>query len=409
MSKRTIQRQNDERNRKRRTRHLFVTKVAAAVMLLLTLVYLLGPFKAAQTSNQRATSETIRLLTADALAHLNHLQLEALDIATRNFICGKGIVDDNMGEATLYQRIDAMAQRTRAETQRNHHRFQSNPQEYQNSAAYYKMLMLVTVLQQDYGMLYNPQRVTKAGVIEPNSTFFADPRDVFIHGLLQEKRKGTCASLPVLAIAVGRRLGYPLALVSTQNHLFVRWNDTNEKFNIEVTSMGMNTYPDDHYRNWPYPIDQQTEQDNCYLQVMSAAEETAVFFSLRGFCMMAQNRHEDALKAHENAVKLAPKALHYQKILATAKAEVLAKTNPKHAQRAKLPPHPMFQDSKMAPEVNWILWEQHERARIQHQAQERELRQRQSWLPQNNVFPHQQTTPLHQSPIRQSNQHILQP
>lgn len=65
MSKRTIQRQNDERNRKRRTRHLFVTKVASAVILLLTLVYLLGPFKAAQTSNQRSTSETIRLLTAD--------------------------------------------------------------------------------------------------------------------------------------------------------------------------------------------------------------------------------------------------------------------------------------------------------------------------------------------------------
>ena len=98
MSKRTIQRQNDERNRKQRTRHLFVTKVASTVILLLTLVYLLGPFKAAQTSNQRATSETIRLLTADALAHLNHLQLEALDIATRNFICGKGIVDATMAK-----------------------------------------------------------------------------------------------------------------------------------------------------------------------------------------------------------------------------------------------------------------------------------------------------------------------
>ena len=33
-------------------------------------------------------------------------------------------------------------------------------------------------------------------------------------------------------MAVGRRLGYPLKLVTTKGHLFVRWEGAGERFNI---------------------------------------------------------------------------------------------------------------------------------------------------------------------------------
>jgi hypothetical protein len=43
----------------------------------------------------------------------------------------------------------------------------------------------------------------------------------------------------VLYVAIGRRLGYPLKLVECKGHLFVRWEDAKERFNIEGTSRGL--------------------------------------------------------------------------------------------------------------------------------------------------------------------------
>ena len=45
-----------------------------------------------------------------------------------------------------------------SETQRNFHRFLANPREYNHSLGYYRMMMLATVLQQDFGTHYNPER-----------------------------------------------------------------------------------------------------------------------------------------------------------------------------------------------------------------------------------------------------------
>ena len=115
-----------------------------------------------------------------------------------------------------------MATPVRLETDRNMHRLRSNPAEYENSEPYFRMLMLVTVLQQDFGIRYNPDRVTPVGVFESNDKFFADSRDVFIHGLTGETKSGTFSSLPAFYIAAGRQLKYPLTLVSAKNHLFLR-------------------------------------------------------------------------------------------------------------------------------------------------------------------------------------------
>ena len=49
---------------------------------------------------------------------------------------------------------------------------------------------------------------------------FCQPEDVFIHGMIVEGGKGgTCASMPVLYVAVGRRIGLPLYLVGNARGL----------------------------------------------------------------------------------------------------------------------------------------------------------------------------------------------
>jgi hypothetical protein len=86
-------------------------------------------------------------------------------------------------------------------------RFQRTPGEFNGSEANFKMLCLVTVLQQDFGVGCGPNRAEPSdGSIEPSETFFADSRDIFLHGLLGANRTGTCASLPAMYVAVGRRL-----------------------------------------------------------------------------------------------------------------------------------------------------------------------------------------------------------
>ena len=122
--------------------------------------------------------------------------------------------------------------------------------------------MLITVLQQDLHVRYNPARIEPLDKPSPPDVFFADSRDGLLHGLLGPRRLGTCASMPVLYVAVGRRLGYPLKLVASKGHLFLRWEDSKERFNFEGTNdHGGSFFSDAHYQQWPFPISEQEMKD----------------------------------------------------------------------------------------------------------------------------------------------------
>jgi hypothetical protein len=83
----------------------------------------------------------------------------------------------------------------------------------------------------------------------------------------------------VFYVAVGRRLGYPLFLVTTRNHLFVRWEEGETKLNVEATARGFVTYDDAHYRQWPFPVTEAEIQANRYLKSLTPPEELACFWS----------------------------------------------------------------------------------------------------------------------------------
>jgi hypothetical protein len=169
------------------------------------------------------------------------------------------------------------------------------------------MLVMATVLQEDFRVHYNPERAQPSNVLpEPNEVFFANSRDVFLHGLTGDDRTGTCASMPVLYVAVGRRLGYPLKLVTTKAHLFLRWDDQRERFNMDGTSSGLSVDDDDRYRRWPFPVTAEEEQRDGYLRSLTPAEEVAVFLSTRALTLRAAGRMKEALFAQTHAVRLVP-------------------------------------------------------------------------------------------------------
>jgi len=147
----------------------------------------------------------------------------------------------------------------------------------------------------------------RAGPVEVASsdlTFFGNSRDLFIHGMTSGEQQGTCASMPVLYVAIGRRLGYPLKLVECKDHLFVRWEDAKERFNIEGTGSGLNCYPDQEYMEWPRPISKEELAAGMYMKSLSPKRELAVFLELRSLCLEQNKREKQHLTVNTYAHNL---------------------------------------------------------------------------------------------------------
>jgi hypothetical protein len=200
--------------------------------------------------------------------------LAKLDIADVNLFCATGLPHaERIDFLRIHKWLDEASAAVAHETRRHWYRFQETPQAYKNSPGYFCCLFLLQVLQEDFGVRYNPARVRDPTFQDPHchDPDFRDSRDLFIHGII-DGDGGTCASLPVLYTAVGRRLGYPLKLVETRGHLFFRWDDpfgrfhgVSEYFNFEGVGGGFSTQPDDYYRNWPERWSKPEEAEGCYL------------------------------------------------------------------------------------------------------------------------------------------------
>jgi len=242
------------------------------------------------------------------------------DMAAANLLAAAGLpgaADLDIDRSLTW--IDDAARRCHVETLRHSYQFRDRPEEFGNSPAYFCMLVMVTVLRQQFGVCYNPARIRDPKFQDPYciDPDFSDSRDLFIHGMLGG-RGGTCASMPVLYAGVGRRLGYPLKLVFAKEHLFVRWDDAAGKmwspgarFNIEATSDGLHCPPDEHYRRWPIPIDEKELAKGIYLQSLEPNEEVAFFRSTRAICLWENARYADALRECQFAILLAPASPAY--------------------------------------------------------------------------------------------------
>ena len=213
------------------------------------------------------------------------------------------------------EKLVEMAARTRFETERHLYRFREAPADFQNSEAFFRMVMMGVVLTEDFDIRYNPQRRATPADTKPDDGFFHDPQVVFLSGLLGPSRRGTCSSLPVLYVAVGRHLGYPLKLVANKGHLFVRWEGNGDRLNLEVTGHGVNRFEDDYYRHWPFEITPEEEKAEGYLKSLTPSEELAAFLSIRGLCLRDAARIPDAAEAFASAASLAPNCRSYRRML----------------------------------------------------------------------------------------------
>jgi RHS repeat-associated protein len=248
---------------------------------------------------------TVAVLHLKQLVALPDAELAGFDVALVNLACaadlpGAGLVDREGCLATL----DWWAGCVRQYTERYLPKFRADPARYQGSEAYYRCLALVTVLQRDLGVRYNPAKAADGVPF--------DAADSFIHGIVQGGG-GTCATMPVVYAAVGRRLGYPVRLVKTRRHLFARWDDPRgERLNIEGTNKGLSCPPDDHYRTGSFRFDPALERPFGYLVSMTPRMELATFLAGRGRLLFELSRYGGAADAFAWASALVPENKLYR-------------------------------------------------------------------------------------------------
>jgi hypothetical protein len=181
-------------------------------------------------------------------------ELAALDTAVVNMACAVGLPGiERFDPARCLEKMDAWTENVRQRTRDGMKWFHESPGKYRHSEAFFRTIVLARSLS-DLGLRYNQ---AKRALEVPLAA-----EDSFIHGILLGEG-GTCASLPVVHVAVGRRLGYPLKLVPARSeqagHLFFRWDGDGDRFNVDAQGTGFTSEPDDFYRTGFYAVSPEVE------------------------------------------------------------------------------------------------------------------------------------------------------
>jgi hypothetical protein len=342
-----------------------VLALIVAFALGAALVYPIVRYKSTGNKTAQRILTVHPRLTLGRLLEMNASELANVDIAEMNLICARDLPGSgNLDVQTALKIVDHWTDQIDLETRRNRHRFKEHPEEYENSEIYYLMGMIVTVLQQDLGVRYNPHLTDSENL--PDSAFLSDVSNVFLSGLLSDKRIGTCASMPVLYVAIGRRLGYPVNLVNAHDHLFVRWQRPGEEGfrDIEATSRGVVFQTDDYYRNWRKIPDEEIKS-GVSLHSLTPEQELATFMHMRAGALQFHKRLPEAVVAYSEAARLWPE----NQILRTYLADAIVRLAPHEfapisQQKRWLSPQEMIDQQNREllkrehSQINWDLVEQ---------------------------------------------------
>jgi hypothetical protein len=270
--------------------------------------------------------------TFDELLAVSTADLGKVDLARMNLLCTEGLPgSENLNIPQCLTTLDLWTRAIKRYTANHYDEFLHDPTET-HTWAEYRMMIIMSALSQGYGVHYDVASAIDEYGFDPATTkpksvtdyyptdnfdpsFFADSELFFINGLLGPKRDGTCSSLPVLVAVIAQRLGYPVTLVNTFRHTFVRWDDGKERFNIETTVVGgLQEVSDDEYCQWPRPLTAQMVVAEDYLQPLTPEQELACFLYSRVGCLLANGRLEEAIKLRPRCAELVPTSIKYTQL-----------------------------------------------------------------------------------------------
>jgi len=268
----------------------------------------------------------------DSLAELLQVPLADLgrvDIARMDLLCSEGLPGcERTNLAQSLAMLDTWTEQVRQATVQHRAEFLRDPMR-SHTEAQYDMMMIISVLAKGCGVHYDHDSAVAEYGLDPAQSesvtglpsndlgrdFFAKSDLFFLDGLLGPKRAGTCSSLPVLVTAIAQRLGYPVHMVNTFRHSFVRWDDGKERFNVETTVVsGLQIVSDYDYRQWPRPVNDQMMAAEGYLQPLNPQQMLACFLYTRVGALLANGRLDEAKKLLPLCGVLVPTSVKYTKL-----------------------------------------------------------------------------------------------
>ena len=155
--------------------------------------------------------------------------------------------------------------------------FRRTPEKWNNDIRFFRVGMLQGFLGHEIGLQYIDEQKYAAEVR------YTNPSDLFLNGLIDTKR-GTCGNMPVLHVAMARRMGWPVSLACAKSHQISRFDDGEVVHNIEATSTHPGSFasdPDEVYIE-RFSLPRKAIECGSDLRKLTAREMVGVFLGLRG-------------------------------------------------------------------------------------------------------------------------------
>jgi hypothetical protein len=248
----------------------------------------------------------------DRLLAMSDEELAQEDVGLVNLLCATGLPSaDPLDIPSSLAQLNEWAKYAEQEVIRGFPRYLANPNPNKGSGNVYRLWALMHAIRIKSGL--EVKLVTAAGSEPANREIIdtsmkptggpyknrVNSQVGFIHGLLSPRCLGSCASNPVLFAAIGRRLGYPVTLVLTVQHIYNRWVDAAEQFNMDGSMKYIGGDEDHHYidrwRPWR-PIERAALNKTLHVP-LTPRQELAAFMFERSICLSANLRFEEARQA----------------------------------------------------------------------------------------------------------------
>ncbi len=271
-----------------------------------------SPPGSSEQSKARSESSQTWLSSAAGLMALSDDELDQRSILELNLAVFRDIENIPQDTEQQYQQtIKQCASEFSARLKQIAPQYHQNPELYHNDFDFFKAGMLMSFLAKEKGILYvESQRdaqieATKKGLQADYG--YTNPNDLFLTGVLDTKR-GTCASLPTLHVAIARELGWPMSLATAGSHMLSCWDDGKKSFTIECTQLehgGFAAYPAHYY------IDEGNTSEHAVrtgadLRALTSRETLGLFISLRARHFLDIGQYDRAAHDYALAFTLIP-------------------------------------------------------------------------------------------------------
>ncbi len=268
----------------------------------------------------RSTSDLARYkaMTVSDLATLPEDELETIDPLVVNMIVAKELPELTDIDFGKYVRIvDGWAERISSGLAAAEANGATDPSYEVDPNIWRAGGMAIAVAGRSIGIMYT------------RDVTLTDHADLFVPGMIETK-EGTCSNMPMLHLAIGWRLGWPLKAVVTRDHMWCRWDDGvpgpddgGSYFNLEATAAsnegggwgGFSTPTDEQYiKDFQTPL--KAIESGSDMVSLTARQTLGVLLQQRAGYWRAQGKPYQAFADMQLAAECFPQNVDIQSTLA---------------------------------------------------------------------------------------------